>query len=50
MHIEREEFLLHRADEVYPLVRDRIYELLPNLPGIESIGSRRSTPCATNIG
>jgi hypothetical protein len=45
MHIEREEFLLHRADEVYPLVRDRIYELLPSLPGIESIEIlSRSTP------
>ena len=37
MRIEREEFLLHSADEVYPLVRDRLHELLPHLPGIESI-------------
>jgi len=37
MHFEREEFLLYPADEVYPLVRDRIHELLPNLPGIDSI-------------
>ena len=37
MRIEREEFLLHSADEVYPLVRDRLPELLPHLPGIESI-------------
>jgi hypothetical protein len=37
MKIEREEFLLHSADEVYPLVRDRIAELLPHLPGIQSV-------------
>jgi hypothetical protein len=37
MKIQREEFLLHPADEVYPLVRDRIEELLPHLPGIESV-------------
>jgi len=37
MHFEREEFLMHPADQVYPLVRDRILELLPGLPGIESI-------------
>jgi hypothetical protein len=37
MRIEREEFLLHSADDVYPLVRDRLPELLPHLPGIESI-------------
>ena len=37
MHIEREEFILHAADRVYPLVRDRIHELLPKLPGVESI-------------
>ena len=37
MRIEKEEFLLHSADEVYPLVRERLHELLPHLPGIESI-------------
>jgi len=37
MRIEREEFLLYPADEVYPLVRDRIDELLPHLPGVESV-------------
>jgi hypothetical protein len=37
MRIERQEFILHPADRVYPLVRDRIYELLPKLPGVESI-------------
>jgi hypothetical protein len=37
MKIEREEFLLHPADEVYPLVRDRIDELLPYLPAIQSV-------------
>ena len=37
MKIEREEFLLHSADEVYPLVRDRIDELLPHLPAIQSV-------------
>jgi len=45
MHFEREEFLLHPADEVYPLVRDRILDLLPRLPGIDSIEIvSRSTP------
>ncbi|MGH7897396.1 MAG: hypothetical protein ACREQQ_05555 [Candidatus Binatia bacterium] len=37
MRIAREEYILHPADRVYPLVRDRIYELLPKLPGVESI-------------
>jgi hypothetical protein len=37
MRIEREEFILHPADRVYPLVRDRIYELLPKLPSVQSI-------------
>ncbi|MGH7858872.1 MAG: hypothetical protein ACREQY_16220 [Candidatus Binatia bacterium] len=37
MRIAREEFIFHPADRVYPLVRDRIYELLPKLPGVESI-------------
>lgn len=37
MRITREEYILHPADRVYPLVRDRIYELLPRLPGVESI-------------
>ncbi len=37
MRIEREDFLLHSADDVYPLVRDRLHELLPHLPGIESV-------------
>jgi hypothetical protein len=37
MRIEREDFVLHPADEVYPLVRDRIEVLLPHLPGVESV-------------
>jgi hypothetical protein len=37
MRIEREDFLFHSADDVYPLVRDRLHELLPHLPAIESI-------------
>jgi hypothetical protein len=37
MRIEREQYLLHSADQVYPLVRDRIEELLPHLPGFESV-------------
>lgn len=37
MRIEREDFLLHSADDVYPLVRDRLHELLSHLPGIESV-------------
>jgi hypothetical protein len=45
MRIEREEFLMHPASEVYPLVRDRFAELLPHLPGIESIEVlSRTTP------
>jgi len=37
MRIEREDYLLHPADAVYPLVRDRIEELLPHLPGVDSV-------------
>ena len=37
MRFEREEFLLHPADAVYELVRDRFAELLPHLPGVASI-------------
>ena len=37
MRIAREEFILHPASRVYPLVRDRIYELLPKLPSVASI-------------
>ena len=37
MRFEREEFVLHSADEVYPLVRDRFAELLPHLPSVASI-------------
>jgi hypothetical protein len=37
MRIEREQFLLHPADRVYPFVRDRIEELLPHLPGVKSM-------------
>ncbi|HSD09550.1 MAG TPA: hypothetical protein VLF14_01085, partial [Candidatus Binatia bacterium] len=46
MKIEREEFLLHSADEVYPLVRDRIAELLPHLPGIHSVQILSRVPAA----
>jgi hypothetical protein len=46
MKIEREEFLLHSADEVYPLVRDRIAELLPHLPGIHSVEILSRAPAA----
>ena len=46
MRIEREEFLLHPADEVYPLVRDRIEELLPHLPGVESVEILSRQPAA----
>jgi len=46
MKIEREEFLLHSADDVYPLVRDRIGELLPHLPGIESVEILSRAPAA----
>jgi hypothetical protein len=37
MRFEREEFVLHPADDVYELVRDRFAELLPHLPGVASI-------------
>jgi hypothetical protein len=37
MRFEREEFLLHPVDRVYPLVRDHIQDLLPHLPGISRI-------------
>jgi hypothetical protein len=37
MRFQREEFLLHPADAVYELVRDRFAELLPHLPGVSSI-------------
>ena len=37
MRFEHEEFLLHAVEVVYPLVRDRIEELLPHMPGIESV-------------
>ena len=37
MRFEREELILHPVDQVYPLARDGIEELLPHLPGIRSI-------------
>lgn len=37
MRIEREEYVMHSADKVFPLMRDRLQELLPHLPNIESI-------------
>jgi hypothetical protein len=37
MRIEREEYVMHSADRVFPLMRDRLQDLLPHLPNVESI-------------
>lgn len=37
MHIESSDYVDHPASEVYPLVRDRLPELLPFLPDVETI-------------
>jgi len=40
LHIESDDFLKHPAAEVYPLVRDRLPELLPYLPDVASIAQQ----------
>lgn len=37
MHIESEDFIEQSADDVYPLVRDRMTELLPYLPNVNRV-------------